>query len=248
MESIAETRRWNAGAALERVMVLFSLESTTDDSPADQVLRNLDRSIERVVLERQDPISGLLPASTAHTVHGDYGDAWVRDCVYSVQCVWALAIAHRRRFGERSSRSWELNERVLALMRGLLRSMMRQSHKVERFKHSLDPLDALHAKYDSNSGDPVVADDAWGHLQLDATSLFLLQLAQLTQAGLPVVRSRMKQISCKPALHRRRTAPAITVWERGTRETRTRTKRQSIDQAAPSWMNIRGPHGDGTRC
>ena len=107
----------------------------------------------------------------------------MRDCVYSVQCVWGLALAHRREQGQNSLRAWELEQRVVALMRGLMRSMMRQSQKVERFKQSLNPLDALHAKYDSCTGEPVVADDAWGHLQLDATSLFLLQLAQLTKGG-----------------------------------------------------------------
>ena len=50
-------------------------------APIDKAtrLKELDQAIERVVLQRQDPISGLLPASTAHTVHGNYGDAWVRD-------------------------------------------------------------------------------------------------------------------------------------------------------------------------
>ncbi|MFM7268286.1 MAG: glycoside hydrolase family 15 protein, partial [Cyanobium sp.] len=51
-------------------------------------LQELDRQISAVVLQRQHPITGLLPASTANTVHGNYGDAWVRDCVYSIQCVW----------------------------------------------------------------------------------------------------------------------------------------------------------------
>ena len=120
----------------------------------------------------------------------NYGDAWVRDCVYSVQCVWGLALAHRRQQGQNSLRAWELEQRVVALMRGLMRSMMRQAEKVERFKESLNPLDALHAKYDSCTGEPVVADDAWGHLQLDATSLFLLQLAQLTKGDCAVVQSR----------------------------------------------------------
>ena len=144
-----------------------------------------------MVLDRQDPISGLLPASTAHTNYGDYGDAWVRDCVYSIHCVWGLALAHRRRRGAQSGHAWELEQRVLALMRGLLRAMLRtEAAKVERFKSSLDLLDALHAKYDSSSGDPVVADDAWGHLQIDATSLFLLQLAQLPRGGCIVIRSR----------------------------------------------------------
>ena len=66
------------------------------DEDAHELLRHLDSQIERVVLARQHPISGLLPASTANTVHGNYGDAWVRDCVYSIQCVWGLAQAHRR--------------------------------------------------------------------------------------------------------------------------------------------------------
>ena len=142
------------------------------------------------------PISGLLPASTAHTIHGNYGDAWVRDCVYSVQCVWALSLAIRRHRGAQDSRAWELEQRVIALMRGLMRAMLRQAEKVERFKHSLDPLDALHAKYDS-AGHPVVADDAWGHLQLDATSLFLLQLAQLTRAAAPWSKAVMKRTSSR---------------------------------------------------
>ncbi|MBM5801678.1 MAG: hypothetical protein FJ077_12780, partial [Cyanobacteria bacterium K_DeepCast_35m_m2_023] len=84
--------------------------------------------MEAVVLARQHPISGLLPASTAHTVHGNYGDAWVRDCVYSIQCVWGLALAHRRQGGA-STRVFELEQRVLQLMRGLLNAMLRQAHK-----------------------------------------------------------------------------------------------------------------------
>ncbi len=97
--------------------------TTTETLPQHHAtsLQRLDQSIQRVVLDRQDPISGLLPASTAHTIHGNYGDAWVRDCVYSVQCVWGLALAHKRQQGESSKRSWELEQRVLALMRGLMR-------------------------------------------------------------------------------------------------------------------------------
>ena len=33
----------------------------------------------------------------------------------------------------------------------------------------------------------VVPDDKWGHLQLDATSLFVLQLAQMTASGLRII-------------------------------------------------------------
>ena len=246
----------NLGAVSQEVMVLFSTETATDDSRAAELLKRLDSSIERVVLNRQDPISGLLPASTAHTVHGNYGDAWVRDCVYSIQCVWALAIAHRRRFGERCSRAWELNERVQSLMRGLLRAMMRQAAKVERFKHSLDPLDALHAKYDSSSGDPVVADNAWGHLQLDATSLFLLQLAQLTRGGLPVVRSRDEADFLQNLVHyvsRAYRTRDYGIWERGDKGNHGLPERNasSIGMAkaaleALEGVDLFGPYGDGS--
>ena len=244
----------NLGAVQRRPMVLFSTETATA-TDADRKLEQLDRSIERVVLDRQDPISGLLPASTAHTVHGDYGDAWVRDCVYSIQCVWALAMAHRRRSGEHCSRVWELNQRVLALMRGLLRAMLRQASKVERFKTSLDPLDALHAKYDSSNGDPVVADDAWGHLQLDATSLFLLQLAQLTRSGLPVVRSRDEADFIQNLVHYIARAYRIRdygIWERGDKSNHGLPERNasSIGMAkaaleALEGLDLFGPHGSG---
>mgnify|MGYP001059679538 CR=1 FL=1 len=72
-------------------------------------------------------------------------------------------------------------------MRGLLFSMMRQAPKVEAFKKSHAQWDCLHAKYNTATGDTVVADHAWGHLQLDATSIFLLMLAQMTTSGLRII-------------------------------------------------------------
>jgi phosphorylase kinase alpha/beta subunit len=146
------------------------------------------REVREVILARQHPISGLLPASTAVNAHGDYTDAWVRDNVYAVLAVWALALAFRD-VDDPQGRGVELEHATVRLMRGLLRSMMRQSDKVEAFKHSQDPRDALHAKFDTATGDVVVGDDAWGHLQLDATALYLLTLAQMTASGLAIVQS-----------------------------------------------------------
>ena len=232
--------------------------TTTETLPQNHAttLQRLDQSIQRVVLDRQDPISGLLPASTAHTIHGNYGDAWVRDCVYSVQCVWGLALAHRREQGQNSLRAWELEQRVVALMRGLMRSMMRQAEKVERFKESLNPLDALHAKYDSCTGEPVVADDAWGHLQLDATSLFLLQLAQLTKGDCAVVQSRDEVDFLQNLVHyiaRAYRTPDYGIWERGDKGNHGLPERNasSIGMAkaaleALDGLDLYGPHGDGS--
>lgn len=66
-------------------------------------------------------------------------------------------------------------------------SMMQQKDKVEQFKITQNPLDALHAKYSSITGQSVVKDNEWGHLQIDAISLYLLVLAQMTAAGLQIV-------------------------------------------------------------
>lgn len=68
-------------------------------------------------------------------------------------------------------------------MRSLLVCMMRQVDKVERFKVSQAPKDALHAKYSARNRGTVVGDYDWGHLQIDATSLYILTLAQMTACG-----------------------------------------------------------------
>lgn len=69
------------------------------------------------------------------------------------------------------------------MMRGLLRCMLLQVDKLEKFKKTQSPRDCLHAKYSSLTGKTVVGDKEWGHLQIDATSLFILYLAQMTAAG-----------------------------------------------------------------
>lgn len=63
-------------------------------------------------------------------------------------------------------------------------AMMQQKDKVEKFKTTQNPLDSLHAKYSSSTGQTVVGDSDWGHLQIDAISLYLLILAQMTAAGM----------------------------------------------------------------
>jgi phosphorylase kinase alpha/beta subunit len=221
------------------------------------VLQELDQQIDRVVLSRQHPITGLLPASTAHTVHGNYADAWVRDCIYSIQCVWGLALAHRRLRGP-SRRVYELEGRVLQLMRGLLNAMLRQAPKVERFKHSLHRLHAIHAKFDTASGGPVVADDGWGHLQLDATALFLLQLAQLTRSGLVVVQSSHECDFVQNLVYYVARAYRVAdygIWERGDKGNHGLPERNASSIGlvkaaleALEGLDLYGPHGDGSCC
>ncbi len=54
------------------------------------------QQVQDIILSRQDWVTGLLPASTAVNVHGNYTDAWVRDNVYSILVAWGLALAYRR--------------------------------------------------------------------------------------------------------------------------------------------------------
>ncbi|MCJ7765655.1 MAG: glycoside hydrolase family 15 protein, partial [Thiovulaceae bacterium] len=176
-------------------------------------------AIDKTILSRQDPITGLLPASTAVSAHGDYTDAWVRDNVYSILAVWGLALSYRNHNPEHH-RSYLLSQSVVKLMRGLLRAMMQQSDRVEAFKKSLNPSDALHAKYGTNTGLAVVGDDEWGHLQLDATSLYLLTVAQMTVSGLRLIYTIEEVDFVQNLVHyisRTYCTPDYGIWERGNK-------------------------------
>uniref|UniRef100_A0A8C6XZL3 Phosphorylase b kinase regulatory subunit n=1 Tax=Naja naja TaxID=35670 RepID=A0A8C6XZL3_NAJNA len=143
------------------------------------------RLVQQTVLGHQNPVTGLLPASC------DHPDAWVRDNVYSILAVWGLGLAYRKNADrdEDKAKAYELEQSVVKLMRGLLQCMIRQVDKVEDFKYSQSPKDCLHAKYNTRTCATVVGDEQWGHLQLDATSLYLLMLAQMTASGLHIIHS-----------------------------------------------------------
>jgi phosphorylase kinase alpha/beta subunit len=207
-------------------MVAFASHPTASNSSQSSIVPSraqlLDayyQEIQTVILSRQNPITGLLPASTAVNEHGDYTDAWVRDNVYSILAVWGLALAYRK-LDVDQGRTYELEHSVIKLMRGLLFAMMRQAQKVEAFKVSQNPLDALHAKYDTNTGDTVVGDDQWGHLQLDATSLYLLMLAQMTTSGLCIIYNTDEVNFVQNLVYyigRAYRTPDYGIWERGNK-------------------------------
>ncbi|XP_028923445.1 phosphorylase b kinase regulatory subunit alpha, skeletal muscle isoform isoform X5 [Ornithorhynchus anatinus] len=143
------------------------------------------RLVQQTILCHQNAVTGLLPASF------DQKDAWVRDNVYSILAVWGLGLAYRKNADrdEDKAKAYELEQSVVKLMRGLLQCMIRQVDKVESFKYSQSTKDSLHAKYNTKTCATVVGDDQWGHLQLDATSIYLLFLAQMTASGLHIIYS-----------------------------------------------------------
>ena len=182
------------------------------------MLESIYDDVKHIILSRQHPVTGLFPASTSISQHGDYTDAWVRDNVYTIMAVWALSLAYKKHGGD--TKRDELEQASIKLMRGLLQCMMRQSDKVERFKVTREQCDALHAKYNTATGLPVVADHEWGHLQLDATSVYLLLLAQMTACGLRVIYTQgevdfiQNLIFYVAGAHR---TPDFGIWERGNK-------------------------------
>ncbi len=208
--------------------------------------------VKEIILCKQHPITGLLPASTAITKHGDYTNAWVRDNVYSIMCVWGLSMAMKKN-GGLPSQHFELEQSVIRLMRGLLRSMMQQSQKVEHFKSSLALQDALHAKYDTETGLVVVADHEWGHLQIDATSLFMITLTQMIRSGLPLITNNHEVDFIQNLVYyieRAYRTPDYGVWERGEKSNigYVELNASSLGMAksalrALAGFNLMGPYG-----
>ncbi|GFV69154.1 probable phosphorylase b kinase regulatory subunit alpha [Trichonephila clavipes] len=141
------------------------------------------RLVHKTILDHQNPVTGLIRSSTRND------HAWVRDSVYSIMAVWALSMAYKKNadLDEDRAKTYELEQSCVKLMRGLLMSMMKQKEKLESFKETQNKMDALHAKYSSQTGATVETDSGWGHLQMDATSLYLLTLAQMTASGLQII-------------------------------------------------------------
>ena len=221
---------------------------------SSQKLDEMYDHIRAVFLPRQNPVTGLFPASTDINDHGDYTDAWVRDNVYTIMAPWALSLAYKRRGEE--VRSDQLEQITIKLMRGLLQSMMRQSPKVERFKVNQNQYDCLHAKYDTGTGLPVVADDAWGHLQIDATSIWLLMLAQMTAGGIRIIFTQGEVNFVQNLLYyisRAHRTPDFGIWERGNKinNGKTEVNASSVGMAksamqALDGLNLFGKNGPKT--
>ncbi|ELT89975.1 hypothetical protein CAPTEDRAFT_163062 [Capitella teleta] len=172
------------------------------------------RMVTKVILRHQNPVTGLIPATPEHQ------HAWVRDNVYSILAVWGLSLAYRKNadLDEDRAKAYELEQSVVKLMRGLLFSMMKQCEKVERFKYTQTPRDALHAKYSVTTGKTVVGDSEWGHLQVDATSLYLLILAQMTASGLQIIYNLDEVAFIQNLVFYIQAAyrtPDYGIWERG---------------------------------
>ncbi|CAH8573351.1 unnamed protein product [Schistosoma haematobium] len=170
--------------------------------------------LESSILCYQHSITGLIPSSSKSS------HAWVRDNTYASLSIWGLSLVYRKLpdVDEDRCRSYELEKCVVKLMRGILICYMKQSDKVELLKKTQNPIHSLHAKFDSTSYKTVVGDLEWGHLQIDAISVFLLILAQMTAAGLRIIWTLeevafvQNLVFCIEHAYR---IPDYGIWERG---------------------------------
>lgn len=186
-----------------------------DEKRAD----NLDvfyHQAKKQILQFQSGSIGLFPLHTS----GRNEESHVRDNVYCAMALWALGLAYRH-MDDSQGRAYELQQAAVKCMRGILFCYMRQADKVEQFKKNQLGHHSLHVKFNVNTGDPVASDSDWAHLQIDAVSLYLLTLVQMTASGLQIIYTNDEVSFVQNLVYyieRAYRTPDYGMWERGSKE------------------------------
>ncbi|XP_075570902.1 phosphorylase b kinase regulatory subunit beta isoform X8 [Pelecanus crispus] len=173
------------------------------------------RIVKSTLLLYQSPTTGLFPTKT----YGDNRKAKVHDSLYCAACAWALALAYRR-IDDDKGRTHELEHSAIKCMRGILYCYMRQADKVQRFKQDPKPSECLHSVFSAHTGDEVFSHKEYGHLQINAVSLFLLYLVEMISSGLQIIYNTdevsfiQNLVFCVERAYR---VPDFGVWERGSK-------------------------------
>ncbi|NXS21828.1 KPBB kinase, partial [Mystacornis crossleyi] len=178
-------------------------------------LNHYYRIVKSTVLLHQSPTTGLFPTKT----YGDNQKAKVHDSLYCAACAWALALAYRR-IDDDKGRTHELEHSAIKCMRGILYCYMRQADKVQKFKQDPKPSSCLHSVFSAHTGDEVFSHKEYGHLQINAVSLFLLYLVEMISSGLQIIYNTdevsfiQNLVFCVERSYR---VPDFGVWERGSK-------------------------------
>ncbi|NXO86856.1 KPBB kinase, partial [Sitta europaea] len=178
-------------------------------------LNHYYRIVKSTLLLHQSPTTGLFPTKT----FGDNQKAKVHDSLYCAACAWALALAYRR-IDDDKGRTHELEHSAIKCMRGILYCYMRQADKVQKFKQDPKPSACLHSVFDAHTGDEVFSHEEYGHLQINAVSLFLLYLVEMIASGLQIIYNTdevsfiQNLVFCVERAYR---VPDFGVWERGSK-------------------------------
>ncbi|XP_066051111.1 phosphorylase b kinase regulatory subunit beta isoform X4 [Chamaea fasciata] len=178
-------------------------------------LNHYYRIVKSTLLLHQSPTTGLFPTKT----FGNNQKAKVHDSLYCAACAWALALAYRR-IDDDKGRTHELEHSAIKCMRGILYCYMRQADKVQKFKQDPKPSACLHSVFNAHTGDEVFSHEEYGHLQINAVSLFLLYLVEMISSGLQIIYNTdevsfiQNLVFCVERAYR---VPDYGVWERGSK-------------------------------
>ncbi|XP_027588556.2 phosphorylase b kinase regulatory subunit beta isoform X3 [Pipra filicauda] len=178
-------------------------------------LNHYYRIVKSTLLLHQSPTTGLFPTKTCV----DNQKAKVHDSLYCAACAWALALAYRR-IDDDKGRTHELEHSAIKCMRGILYCYMRQADKVQKFKQDPKPSACLHSVFSAHTGDEVLSHEEYGHLQINALSLFLLYLVEMISSGLQIIYNTdevsfiQNLVFCVERSYR---VPDFGVWERGSK-------------------------------
>ncbi|XP_025892326.1 phosphorylase b kinase regulatory subunit beta isoform X4 [Nothoprocta perdicaria] len=219
MANLDDDRTFSAHAFLRYGSIYEPLKSINLPRPEEESLwdklDNYYRIVKSTLLLYQSPTTGLFPTKT----YGDNRKAKVQDCLYCAACAWALALAYRR-IDDDKGRTHELEHSAIKCMRGILYCYMRQADKVQRFKQDPKPSECLHSVFSAQTGDEVFSHEEYGHLQINAVSLFLLYLVEMISSGLQIIYNTdevsfiQNLVFCVERSYR---VPDFGVWERGNK-------------------------------
>ncbi|XP_060808968.1 probable phosphorylase b kinase regulatory subunit beta isoform X3 [Amyelois transitella] len=183
----------------------------------EDTVRQLDiyyAIVKRQLLRFQSPITGLFPV-----ISSDLHVASVRDSIYCASAVWGLYQAYRRIDDDRG-KSHELGQSTVKCMRGILECWVKQSARVEAFKTRQSAAHSLHVKFHLTTGEPVLSDEEYHHLQIDVVSLYLLFLVQMITSGLQIIYTQDEVAFVQNLVYyveRAYRTPDYGMWERGSK-------------------------------
>ncbi|XP_044743853.1 probable phosphorylase b kinase regulatory subunit beta isoform X2 [Chrysoperla carnea] len=194
-----------------------SLEQFLKINNYEDAVRQLDNFygiVKRQLLRYQSPVNGLWPVLSTDTQVGS-----VRDSIYCAASVWGLYQAYRRIDDDRG-KSYELGQSAVKCMRGILHCWARQAERVEAFKRNQNFTHALHVKFNLITGEPVLSDTEYHHLQIDVVSLYLLFLVQMITSGLQIIYTQDEVAFVQNLVYyveRAYRTPDYGMWERGSK-------------------------------
>ncbi|XP_064414578.1 phosphorylase b kinase regulatory subunit beta isoform X2 [Latimeria chalumnae] len=213
-EIAASSRTSSRGGSVYEPLKSINLPRPDHQSSWDRLDRYY-RAVKSTILNYQSLTTGLFPTKT----FAQCPKAKVRDNLYCAASVWALALAYRR-IDDDQGRTYELEHSAVKCMRGILYCYMRQADKVEQFKKDPSPSKCLHSVFDLYTGEEVLSYDTYGHLQIDAVSLFLLYLVEMISSGLQIIYNTdevsfiQNLVFCVERAYR---VPDFGMWERGSK-------------------------------